>query len=208
MASSGKTTPRRGRRQGEPVPREVVLTAAKERFARDGYDKATLRAIAGDAAVDPSMVLYLFGSKADLFRESLRLVVDPKPLVAAMTEGDGTVGERLVRHYLDIWESPETAPTMAATLASATSNPDAKEAFRSFLRDYVLTTVSAVIGGDEEARLRAQLVATSLIGTSLMRYLIPVPPLADLPTEDVVKIVAPTVTRYLTCDAKELGLPR
>ena len=41
-----------------------------------------------------------------------------------------------------------------------------------------------------------------------MRYLIPVPPLADLPTEDVVKIVAPTVTRYLTCDAKELGLPR
>ena len=97
---------------------------------------------------------------------------------------------------------------MAATLASATSNPDAKEAFRSFLRDYVLTTVSAVIGGDEEARLRAQLVATSLIGTSLMRYLIPVPPLADLPTEDVVKIVAPTVTRYLTCDAKELGLPR
>ena len=189
------------------MPREVVLTAAKERFARDGYDKTTLRAIAGDAAVDPSMVLYLFGSKADLFRESLRLVVDPKPLVAAMTEGDGTVGERLVRQYLDIWESPETAPTMVATLASATSNPDAKEAFRSFLRDYVLTTVAAVIGGDEEARLRAQLVATSLIGTSLMRYVIPVPPLADMPTEDVVKIVAPTVTRYLACGAKELGLP-
>lgn len=208
MASSGKTKVRRGRRQGEPVPREVVLAAAKERFARDGYDKATLRAIAGDAAVDPSMVLYLFGSKADLFRESLRLVIDPKPLAAAMTGGEGSVGERLVRLYLHIWESPETASTMAATLASATSNPDAKEAFRGFLRDYVLTTVSAVIGGDEEARLRAQLVATSLIGTSLMRYVIPVPPLADMPTEDVVKIVAPTVTRYLTCDARELGLTR
>lgn len=208
MASSAKTTVRRGRRQGEPVPREVVLAVAKERFARDGYEKTTLRAIARDAGVDPSMVLYLFGSKADLFRESLRLVVDPKPLIAVMTDDDGSVGERLVRRYLHIWESPETASTMAATLASATSNPDAKEAFRSFVRDYVLTAVSAVIGGDEQARLRAQLVATSLIGTSLMRYVIPVPPLADLPTEDVVKAIAPTVTRYLTVAAGELGLER
>lgn len=190
------------------MPREVVLAVAKERFARDGYEKTTLRAIARDAGVDPSMVLYLFGSKADLFRESLRLVVDPQPLVAVMTDGDGSVGERLVRRYLHIWESPETASTMAATLASATSNPDAKEAFRTFVRDYVLTAVSAVIGGDEQARLRAQLVATSLIGTSLMRYVIPVPPLADLPTEDVVKAIAPTVTRYLTVGAGELGLER
>jgi hypothetical protein len=34
-----------------------------------------------------------------------------------------------------------------------------------------------------------------------------VPPLADLPTEVVVRLVAPTVTRYLTADADELGLP-
>jgi AcrR family transcriptional regulator len=52
--------------------------------------KTTLRAIADDAHVDPSMVLYLFGSKADLFRAALRLIIDPDVLVAAMTGEEGT----------------------------------------------------------------------------------------------------------------------
>jgi AcrR family transcriptional regulator len=207
MASPAQATRKRGRRQGEPVSRDVVLAAAKERFARDGYDKTTLRAIARDAHVDPSMVLYLFGSKADLFRESLRLIVDPTLLAAAMAGDAGTIGERLVAQYLRIWEAPETASSMAAMLASATSNSDANEAFRTFMRSYVLTAVSDVIGGGEQARLRAMLAATSLVGTALMRYVMKVPPLATLPAEDVIRVLAPTVTRYLTADADELGLP-
>lgn len=207
MASPAQTTRKRGRRQGEPVSRDVVLAAAKERFARDGYEKTTLRAIARDAHVDPSMVLYLFGSKADLFRESLRLIVDPTLLAAAMAGDAGTIGERLVTQYLRIWEAPETASSMAAMLASATSNSDANEAFRTFMRSYVLTAVSDVIGGGEQARLRAMLAATSLVGTALMRYVMKVPPLATLPAEDVIRVLAPTVTRYLTADAEELGLP-
>lgn len=207
MASPAQTTRKRGRRQGEPVSRDVVLAAAKERFARDGYEKTTLRAIARDAHVDPSMVLYLFGSKADLFRESLRLIVDPTLLAAAMAGDAGTIGERLVTQYLRIWEAPETASIMAAMLVSATSNSDANEAFRTFMRSYVLTAVSEVIGGGEQARLRAMLAATSLVGTALMRYVMKVPPLATLPAEDVIRVLAPTVTRYLTADADELGLP-
>lgn len=198
---------RRGRRQGEPVSRDVVLAAAKERFARDGYEKTTLRAIARDAAVDPSMVLYLFGSKADLFRESLRLIIDPTLLTAAMVGDEGTIGERVVKQYLRIWESPETAATMVAMLSSATSNSDANEAFRTFMREYVQTAVSGVIGGDERARLRSTLAATAMVGTALLRYVIKVPPLATLPAEDLVRLLAPTVTRYLTADADELGLP-
>jgi len=33
-----------------------------------------------------------------------------------------------------------------------------------------------------------------------------VPPLTTLPVEEVVALIAPTVTRYLTADASELGL--
>ena len=68
------------------MSRDVVLAAAKRRFATEGYEKTTLRAIANDAHVDPSMVLYLFGSKEELFRESLRLIMDPDELVAALTD--------------------------------------------------------------------------------------------------------------------------
>ncbi|WP_193044639.1 TetR/AcrR family transcriptional regulator [Mycolicibacterium baixiangningiae] len=207
MASPAKTTRRRGRRQGEPVSREVVLAAAKKRFARDGYERTTLRAVAEDAHVDPSMVLYLFGSKLDLFRESLRLIVDPELLVAALSEAGGDVGARMVRVYLQIWESPETGPSMVVMLQSATSNSEAHEAFRSFMQTYVLTAVSGVLGGDEHARLRAMLAATSLVGTAMLRYVMKIPPLATLSGDELVALLAPTVTRYLTADADELGLP-
>jgi AcrR family transcriptional regulator len=192
------------------VSREAVLAAAKGRFAVEGYEKTTLRAIARDAHVDPSMVLYLFGSKADLFRESLRLIMDPDVLVAALTGGPGDdpdIGTRMVRIYLRIWEAPDTGPTMVTMLQSATSNTDAHEAFRGFMQNYVLTAVSGVLGGGEQARLRAMLAASQLVGTAVLRYVMKIPPLASLSGDEVVRLIAPTVTRYLTADATELGLP-
>jgi AcrR family transcriptional regulator len=210
MPSAAKTSKRRGRRQGGPVSREAVLAAAKERFATEGYEKTTLRAIADDAHVDPSMVLYLFGSKAELFRESLRLLLDPDLLVAALRgtpDDEPDIGTRMVRTYLRIWEAPESGPTMVVMLQSATSNPDAHEAFRSFMQNYVLTAVSGVLGGDEQARLRATLAASQLVGTAVLRYVMKVPPLATLSGDELVRVIAPTVTRYLTADAEELGLP-
>ena len=210
MPSAAKTTRRRGRRQGEPVSRDVVLAAAKLRFATEGYEKTTLRAIAQDAHVDPSMVLYLFGSKEELFRESLRLIIDPDVLVAALKGGpdeDPNIGIRMVSTYLGIWEAPDTASSMRAMLQSATSNSDAHEAFRGFMQSYVLTSVSGVLGGGDQARLRAMLAASQLVGTALLRYVMQVPPLATLSVDEVVRLIAPTVTRYLTADASELGLP-
>ena len=209
MSPPAKTTSRRrGRRQGEPVSREAVLRAAKQRFAVEGYEKTTLRAIANDARVDPSMVLYLFGSKAELFRESLRLIIDPEVLVAALAEGDDDIGTRMVRTYLGIWEHQDTGASMVAMLQSATSNPDAHEAFRAFMQSYVLTAVSDALGGGEQARLRAMLAATNLVGTAILRYVMRVPPLATLPADDVVKLIGPSVTRYLTASARGAGSAR
>ncbi|MBE1551460.1 AcrR family transcriptional regulator [Mycobacterium sp. OAS707] len=208
MPLPAKTTKRRGRRQGEPVSRDAVLAAAKQRFASEGFERTTLRAIAQDAHVDPSMVLYLFGSKEALFRESLRLILDPDALVAALTgDDDPDIGTRMVRTYLRIWETPDSAASMRAMLQSATSNSDAHDAFRGFVQDYVLTSVSGVLGGDEHAKLRAMLAASQLVGTAMLRYIIEVPPLSTLSADEVVALIAPTVTRYLTADAAELKLP-
>jgi AcrR family transcriptional regulator len=210
MPLPAKTTKRRGRRQGESVSRDAVLAAAKQRFATEGYEKTTLRAIADDAHVDPSMVLYLFGSKADLFRESLRLLLDPEMLIAALTgeaDDDPDIGSRMVRTYMRIWEAPDSGPTMVVMLQSATSNADAHEAFRSFMQNYVLTAVSGVLGGSEQDRLRAMLAASQLVGVAILRYVMKVAPLATLSGDDLVRLIAPTVTRYLTADAAELGLP-
>ena len=49
--------------------------------------------------------------------------------------------------------------------------------------------------------------ATNLVGTAMLRYVVRVPPLADLPVEDVVTLIAPSLQRYLSADPAELGLP-
>lgn len=190
------------------MSKDVVLRAAKQRFAAQGYEKTTLRQIAEDAHVDASMVLYLFGSKTELFRESMRLVLDAGMLVAAMTDGPREdIGVRLVRAYLRIWEEPETGPTMVAMLHSAMLNSDAYEAFRDFMRGYVMAAISGVLGEGPDTVLRANLAGTNLVGTALFRYVMRVGPLADLGTDEVVGLIAPSVQRYLTADAAELGLP-
>jgi len=108
-----------------------VLRAAKRRFADTGYDKTTLRAIAQDAHVDAAMVIYLFGSKAQLFREAMQLLLDPDVLIASVvgadtdTDTDADVGTRMARAYIGMWEQPDVAASMIAMLQSATSNPDA-----------------------------------------------------------------------------------
>ena len=50
--------------------------------------------------------------------------------------------------FVSIWESPDAAASMTAMLQSTTSNPDANEVFRTFMRGYVLTAVSGVSEGD------------------------------------------------------------
>lgn len=184
------------------------MAAAKQRFAEQGYDKTTLRQIATDAHVDASMVLYLFGSKDHLFREAMRLIIDPRRLVDAIAAGSQEdLGARLVRTYLGIWEDPDTGASMVAMLASATSNSDANQAFRDFMRDYVLTTVSGALGGGPDTSLRAVLAATNMIGTVFLRYIVRVGPLAEVSTEEAVRMIAPSVQRYLTADVDELELP-
>lgn len=197
---------RRGRRQGEPVSRDAVLRAAKRQFAMHGYDKTTLRVIADDARVDPSMVLYLFGSKAALFRESMKLVLPSDLLTTELTQEGDDLGCRVVRAYLGLWEQPDTAASMASMVQSATTNSDANDAFRGFLHDYLFTAVSSTLGGGEEARLRAMLAATNLVGTAMLRYIMRVPPLSTLGVDEVVGLVGPAVHRFLTVPAEDLGL--
>ncbi|CAJ1585967.1 TetR family transcriptional regulator [[Mycobacterium] wendilense] len=208
MAAPAEKPRRRGRRQGASVSREQVLPAAKRRFAEQGYTATTLRQIAADVGVDAAMVLYLFGSKAELFRESMRLILDPQRLVAVIAEAPrAELGVRVARTYFEIWEDPESGPSLAAMLASATSNDDAHQAFREFMRDYVLTAAAGALGGGPDTRLRAMLAATNLVGTAMLRYVMAIGPLAEVSLAEAADMIGPSVQRYLTGDLDELNIP-
>lgn len=50
----------------------------------------------------------------------------------------------------------------------------------------------------DDAQLRANLVASQVVGLVMARYVLGLEPLASMPAEGVVAALAPTLQRYLT----------
>ena len=89
---AGKRGP--GRRPGESGTQQAILDAARTQFAAHGWDRATIRAIARDADVDPALVLHFFGSKAFLFAAAMRWPFDTEAAVEAVSAARGRSSAR------------------------------------------------------------------------------------------------------------------
>ena len=192
---------RTGRRPGNPDTREAILTAARKAFAERGFDGASIRAIATSAGVDPALVHHYFGTKDRLFVAAMNFPVDPHELLTDVVAGGREqVGERLVRTFLRVWDSPVGAAGVAL-LRSAMTNDWTVRLLREFLVTQILRRVMTPLDLDPaEAPLRTSLVASQIAGLAVMRYIIKLEPLASAPPETVVAAVAPTIQRYLTGD--------
>ena len=195
--TAGDPAPRRGRRPGAPDTRAVILAAARERFAATGYAGTTIRAVAAGAGVDAALVHHYFGSKEDLFLAALELRVDPRQAMLPVLDGgvDGA-GERLMRTFVQVWDDESIRlPLMA--LFRGVVDPTGQQLLSDGLFGLVLGPMGQGLGLDEPAR-RMSLVASQLMGVVLIRYLMPVEPLASMPADELVATYAPTLQRYLS----------
>ncbi|SCE73775.1 transcriptional regulator, TetR family [Micromonospora purpureochromogenes] len=181
--------------------RAAILRAARERFAADGYERATIRAIAADARIDPSMVMRYYGNKEGLFAAAAEFDLRLPDLADVPT---GQLGEVLVRHFLDRWEGDET---LAALLRAASTNPRAAERIRGIFADQ-LGAVVARFGTDPATTARrAGLVASQILGLAFTRYIVGLPPMVDAAPVELVAWVGPTLQRYLTGAAPDGRTP-
>ncbi|MBM7083181.1 TetR/AcrR family transcriptional regulator [Micromonospora humidisoli] len=171
--------------------RAAILTAARQRFAADGYERATIRAIAADARIDPSMVMRYYGSKEGLFAAAAEFDLRLPDLTDQPTD---QLGEVLVRHFLDRWEGDGT---LVALLRTAATNQGAADRMRAVFTDQLGAAVAAVVPDPAQAPRRAGLVASQMLGLALTRYVLRLPPVVDMPPADLVTWLAPTVQRYL-----------
>jgi AcrR family transcriptional regulator len=187
----------RGRRPGATATREAILASARERFASHGYDRTKIRDVAAGADVDPALVHYFFKSKDGLFAAAMALPVRPSEVLAPLVaEGIPGLGEKLVRRMLGIWDDPEYRTALLAIVQGASAHPEAAKALREFITREIVGRIAGAVEADRP-ELRANLVASQVVGLIAARYVVGVEPLASLPAEDVVPIVAPTLQRYL-----------
>lgn len=174
--------------------RATILTAARARFAADGYEKATIRAIAKDAQIDPSMVMRYYGNKEGLFAAAVSIDLRLPDIGAAPRED---VGRALVNHFLDVWE---TDGVLTAMLRVGITNTAGAERMQGIFRDQLLPVAHRVCPDPAEAPARAGLCASQILGMALTRYVLKFPPAVALSREELADWVGPTVQRYLTAE--------
>jgi AcrR family transcriptional regulator len=188
---------RTGRRPGAGRTEAKILAAARARFARVGFESGTIRAIAADAAVDPSLVLHYFGSKDGLFRAAVDFPVDPAEFIPRLlAPGPDGLGERLVQFFVETWDSPAGRPLLAL-IRSVVASADAAVLLREFVSREVFGRLASALQVDQP-QLRVSLAASTLVGTAMLRYVIKLEPLKSASPSELAAWLGPTVQRYLT----------
>jgi AcrR family transcriptional regulator len=191
---------RTGRRPGNSGTREAILDAARRVFAEHGYQRATIRTVAELAGVDPALVHHYFGTKQGLFVAAVRLPINPvEQLSALLADDPEQVGERLIGTFLTVWDHAADQSPLLALVRSAVGDDQAAAMLREFITEELLGRIAHQLGSPN-ARLRATLVGSQLIGLMMARYVIKVEPLASAPAAQVAAAVGPTLQRYLTGD--------
>ncbi len=190
------TTAARGRRPGNPDTRSTILTAARAQFAAKGFSGASMRAIAGDAGVDASLLHHYFGTKADLYAASLELPISPDQVLAWSDVPPEQMGEVLARTFFGAWEVPEVRAIMLGILRGGMDgNEDAVRPFREFVTDMVQRRLAASMEG-EDAEARALAMAAHLVGIEMVRHVVRVEPFPSMTVDELVDLVAPRLQSY------------
>lgn len=198
MTDKTQETRRRGRRPGGTDTREALVTAAREVFIEQGFNGATVRAIATKAGVDAAMVNHWFGSKEGLFAEAvLKLPFNPGDIVKDLLAADPDhIGEAIVRRFVTTWDITGGG-VFTALMRSITSHEEAAVMLRDFFFKHIFKQVIVRLAPDNY-EFRATLVATQIVGMGMIRYVAKFEPFASADIATVSAAIAPTLQRYIT----------
>jgi AcrR family transcriptional regulator len=177
-------------RRSSEETKAVILAAARERFGASGFHATTIRGIAADAGVDPSMVMRYYGSKDKLFAAAADFDLRFPDLTAVER---GELGRSLVRHFLERWEGDDA---LVILLRSSATNSEAAQRMGEIFGSQLLPVVAALAPTSEVAT-RAGLIATQILGMALCRFVLRLPPVVEMARDEVVDWVGPTIDRYL-----------
>lgn len=155
------------RKRDAEATRAAILAAAKDQFARFGYDKTALRPIAAEAGVDVALIQRYFGGKEGLFTEALKASFDKSRLLSwdkrtiahdiAVMMADNTPADDARTQSFQFLLQAATSPTTAPMLSLAV-----QERFLGPIRDWL---------GGQGAEARARVLAAVYIGLLVERLI-------------------------------------
>jgi len=175
--------------------REAILAAARAQFRARGYEATTIRSVAAEAGIHPSMVMRYYTNKDGLFEAAIDVDLALPDLDRVPVRRRGEV---LARHLVERWEGPRAEEALTLLLRSLATNPAAAERARAIFTGQILPLVGRVVADPAEAPVRAAMISSQVLGVALGRYVVGLPPLAALDREALVAVLAPVLQHHLT----------
>lgn len=173
--------------------RARILAAARRLFSEGGYERTTIRAVAAEASIDPSMVMRYFRSKKGLFTAATRFDLRLPDLGQLPRR---KLGEAMVEYFLKRWEGELAGKDLQILLRSAATHESAAKRMHDifqrqlvpFIRQYCSTP---------RAEECAALVATQMLGLGFVRYVLKFPEVINLPQALIRRRIGATIQAYL-----------
>jgi AcrR family transcriptional regulator len=169
--------------------RADILASARRRFATDGYDRTTLRAIAADVGVDAAMVTRYFGSKQDLFATATEFTIELPDLTDADPDD---IADMLLPRYFAVWEEDHS---FMALLQAAMTSRVAADKLNETLAVHVAPTLKAATPDYDQQRIA--LTDAFVIGLAATRSVLGNVPAAELTREELRQWAAPVFRQLL-----------
>ena len=172
--------------------REKLIAAARRAFSERGFERTTVREIAGDAGVNPALINRYFGGKDELFAEAVSIDLAFPPL-ADVARAD--IGRTLVAHFFKRWEGSREDDLLRVLIRTAATNEAAAARIRAIFAGQIIAMVTRVAGPDRAGE-RAALIATQILGLAYVRYVLGLGE-NGIPRHTIQAMVGDTVQRYL-----------
>lgn len=184
---------RRGRRPAGAGTRDQILGCARKLFTAHGYQRVSLRAIAREADVDPALVHHYFHGKPAIFLATLADVgIDLNRHLAGLAEVPrDQLGAELVRRSLDMCSDAPSQPTTLGT-----STPPL-QALREFFAIDVFPRLPITAEDGTADSLRAEMVASQVLGLLFSRQVLRAPQVHGRSIEDLTRLYGPSVQQII-----------
>ncbi|MCW2751525.1 MAG: putative TetR-family transcriptional regulator [Aeromicrobium sp.] len=140
------------------VTRAAISESATLLFSRHGYTGTSVRVVAAQAGTDSALVIRYFGSKEQLFLETMPMVGQFEHITAGPLEG---LGRRLVESVLGTQQATQISAYRA--LVRASDSDAVRQRLVQAQQDMFVTPMAPNLKGPDP-QLRARLVAAQLSG--------------------------------------------
>ena len=182
--------------------RQLLLAAARRRFAHDGYAATTVRDIAGEAGVNVALISRYFASKEGLFEACLAEAVDELRRAAGSVSSLRDLPDSIARQVAEAGAEGRPDPVLPLLLRSS-GDERAEQIRLGVLRAFGERLASAAgwhptDPDAEQVLLRAQLVLAASIGIAVLRSFPGLEPLASATEKDLVEPLRDLVDALLS----------